>query len=407
MADLLPLPYGRHLIDDADLAAVAAVLRGDWLTTGPAVTAFEDALAERVGARHVVVCSSGTAALHLAALALDLGAGDRAVVPAVTFAATANACKYVGCEPVFSDVDPDNGLMRPDDLQQVLSNAAADGAALKAVFPVHLTGQCVDMAGIHALAQAHGLFIVEDASHALGTTFDAADSGRGAVGCCQYSDIAVFSFHPVKTIAMGEGGAVATNDDALYERLRRFRNHGLVRETARFENTDLAYDASGEVNPWYYELQDLGFNYRASDIVCALGMSQLGKLDQFVDRRRELVARYDRLLAPLAPHIRAISRVPDCQPAWHLYVALIDFEALGLERGNVMRLLADEGIHTQVHYIPLYHHPYYAKHSNRPLQAGAEAYYARCLTLPLHPGLKDEDVDRVVGTLRRILELND
>ncbi len=391
------LPYGRHGIDEDDIAAVAQVLRGDFLTTGPAVDGFEEKLAGITGVKFAVSCSSGTAALHLATLAMGLGPGDLAVVPSITFLATANAVRYVGADVVFCDVDPDTGLMRPQDLEHAI---AEHGGAIKAVLPVHLAGQSPDMKGIAAIARRHGITIIEDACHALGATYGAT-GGDGPVGGCRDSDMAMFSFHPVKTIAMGEGGAVTTNDPVLAARLGDLRSHGMTRDAARFTNSDMAFDETGEPNPWYYEMPEIGFNYRASDIHCALGLSQLGKLDRFVARRRRLAARYDELLTPLAPRIKPLGRMPGCRPAWHLYVALIDFAAAGIDRGALMRRLKDQGIGTQVHYIPVHTQPYYRDLYGKIDLPGAEKYYARCLSLPLFPGMADDDPDRVVAALVR------
>lgn len=395
------LPYGRQTIEDDDLEAVAAVLRGDWLTTGPAVSAFEQALQEKTGARHAIACANGTAALHLAALALELGPGDAVVVPTMTFLATANAARFVGAEVVFADVDAATGLMGPADLAAALDRPEAKNA--RAVFPVHLAGQCCDMEGISALARSRGLRIVEDACHALGTTYRMASGAAGLAGDCRFGDMATFSFHPVKTVAMGEGGAVTTSDPALAGRLARLRNHGMVRDEDAFENQEMALAGDGTANPWYYEMPEVGFNYRASDINCALGLSQLRKLDRFVARRRALAARYDKLLASFADTVRPVGRVPWCDPAWHLYAVRIDFAALGLDRATLMRRLRAAGVGTQVHYVPVHMQPYYRKRYGTQRLPGAEAYYQSTLSLPLYPGLEDGDVDRVVAALRETL----
>ncbi len=390
------LPYGRQSIGEDDIAAVAAVLRGDWLTTGPAVQQFEKALAAKVGARFAASCSSGTAALHLAAMALGLGPGDRVVVPAMTFLATANAARYVGAEVVFADVDADSGLMTAATLEAALHGASN----VRAVFPVHLNGQCADMTALGGIAARAGLKIVEDASHALGAI--EASSGKPA-GSCGHSDMTIFSFHPVKTVAMGEGGAVTTDDAGLYERVTRFRNHGMVHDESRMENRGFAIDSNGALNPWYYEMPEPGFNYRASDIHCALGLSQLGKLDAFVARRRELSSRYDAALAPLGPLVRAIARTPFAAPAWHLYVVLIDFAAAGISRGKLMERLRADGIGTQVHYLPLHLQPYYRRRYGDLDLPGARAYYERALSLPLFPAMADADVERVAAALTRAI----
>lgn len=399
------LPYGRQDIDDDDLAAVAAVLRSDFLTTGPLPPAFEAALAARLGVPHAVVCSSATAGLHIAAMALDLQPGERVVVPAVTFLATANTPHLCGAEIVFADVDPDSGLMRPQDLEAAL--ARADGP-VRAVFPVHLNGQCVDLPSIAALAETQGLSVVEDASHALGTRYrgggNRAEDSEIAVGACAHADMAVFSFHPVKTIAMGEGGAVTTRDPERAARLARLRNHGMDREAGHMTEATAAFDTAGQANPWYYEMHEIGLNYRASDIHCALGLSQLGKLDRLMARRRDLVARYDAVLAPLAPLVTPIARMPWCEATWHLYAVLIDFERLGLERAEVMRRLRARGVGTQVHYIPLHLQPYYRQRYGQLSLPGAERYYARCLSLPLHTRVTDDDVERVAEALTALVE---
>ncbi len=394
------LPYGRQLIEDDDVAAVAEALKGDWLTTGPAVAAFEDAFAAKVGARHAVACSSGTAALHLSALALGLGEGDVAVVPSLTFLATANANRYVGAEVAFADVDPATGLARPGDVAAALDRA---GGGAKAIYVVHLNGQCAEMPAIAALARERGLALVEDASHALGGSRVEAGGAWAPVGACRESDLATFSCHAVKAIAMGEGGVVTTNRPELYERLRRFRNHGMVQDRDDFEVAAQALGPDGAANPWYYEMPEIGFNYRATDLQCALGLSQLGKLDRFIAHRRALADRYDRALAPLAPVVRPIPRAPGCRGAWHLYVVAVDFAGAGVDRGALMRRLAEDGIGTQVHYLPLHLQPYYRRRYGEASLPGAEAYYAAALSLPIHPAMGPEDVDRVAAALEDIL----
>lgn len=395
------LPYGHQFIDDDDVAAVSAALRSDHLTTGPAVEAFEAAFAVRVDAPFAVVCSSGTAGLHLAALALGLKEGEAVVVPTITFLATANAARYVGAEVIFADVDPANGLMTAETLAVALEHAG--GLNARAVIPVHLGGQTAPMAEIAAIARRRGLAVIEDACHAVGTTYGADTGVAVAVGGCRHSDMAVFSLHPVKTVTMGEGGVVTTTDATTANRLRRLRSHGMTNQRTDLVNDHLAFDASGAVNPWYYEMSDIGFNYRATDIQCALGLSQLGKLERFIGRRRALAERYDRLLAPLAPVVRPTRRVPGVTAAWHLYGVLIDFAAAGVTRSAVMTRLRDAGIGSQVHYIPVHEQPYYRRRYGRRRLPGAEAYYARALSLPLFPAMADGDVDRVVEALTRTL----
>ncbi len=395
------LPYGRQDIGDDDVAAVERVLRSDFLTTGPATREFETAFAAAVGAAHAVACANGTAALHLASLAIELGPDDLAVVPSVTFLATANAPRLCGAEIRFADVDPDTGLMQPEHLEAALKAA---GGKAKAVFPIHLNGQCGDSVGIEALARKHGLAIIEDACHALGGSYGGPDGAAFRIGACGHADMASFSFHPVKTIAMGEGGAITTNDAALAERMARLRNHGMTRDPETFSERDQAFDGAGEPNPWYYEMHEPAFNYRASDIHCALGLSQLRKLDRAVERRRALAARYDALLEPLAPTVKPVARNAGCRAAWHLYVALIDFEALGIERADLIRRLRAQGIGTQVHYLPVHRQPYYRARYGAQQLPGADRYYARILSLPLHTRMEDGDVERVVEAIAAIVE---
>lgn len=400
------LPYGRQSLDEDDIAAVEAVLRSDWLTLGPTVAEFEAALAATTGAAHAVVCNSGTAALHLAVLAAGVGDGDLAVVPAVTFLATANAVRYVGGEVVFADVDPDTGLMEPAHLESALLRAAIDfpGRPVKAVLPVHLNGQAGDLAGLAALARGTAATVIEDACHFVGGEVRSADGTWTPAGSVGHGGLACFSFHPVKTVAMGEGGAVTTNDPAAAERMRRLRSHGVLRDSEAFTCPDQAFATDGAVNSWYYEMPELGFNYRASDLQCALGLSQLRKLPRFVERRRALRALYAERLAPLAPLVRPVPvRDGACRPSWHLSVALVDFAAAGRDRATVMAGLRGAGIGTQVHYLPVSHQPYYRARYGRPDLPGAETYYSRCLSLPLFVDMSEADVDRVVDALAAAL----
>jgi len=395
----IALPYGRQVIEDDDIAAVADALRGELLTTGPRVGEFERALAEATGATHAIACNNGTAALHLAARALNLGPGTTTIVPAITFLATANAVRLNGGDVVFADGDPDSGLMRTSDLAGAL--ARCPNRTANAVFNVHLAGQCGDLVAIHALARRHGLRIVEDACHAIGTAYH----GNRRVGDNSFADLTCFSFHPVKTIAMGEGGALTTNDAALAGIIARDRNHGVSRDPAAFTQSDEAFDDAGQAHPWYYEMEWPGLNYRIPDILCALGLSQLKKLPRFAARRRELVAAYDAALAPFAPLVKTIARTPNVEPAWHLCIALIDFKALRSDRASVMRRLAAQGIGTQVHYIPVYRQPYYRELNPDLILPGADEYYRRTLSLPLFPSMSDDDPARVVRALAETLGL--
>jgi dTDP-4-amino-4,6-dideoxygalactose transaminase len=380
------LPYGRQTIEDDDIAAVAEALRADLLTTGPTVEAFETAFKAKVGAEHAVAVSNGTATLHLAMMALGVGEGDVCIVPSVTFLATANCARYVGAEVVFADVDPDSGLMTPDTLADAL--ARAGDRRVRAVLPVHLRGDVCDLPALKAMASAAGAVLVEDAPHALGSTATFGNV-QHRVGDGAFSAFASFSFHPVKTLATGEGGMLTTNDAALAARARSLRGHGMVRPAG--------------AEPWVYEMPELGFNYRIPDVLCALGISQLAKLDRFVERRRALAARYEALLEPLSPLVRLAVRPAGSDPALHLLTVLIDFEAAMTTRVAVMENLKAQGIGSQVHYIPVHRQPYYVNRYGLADLPGADAWYDRCLTLPLYPGMTDADPDRVVEALARAL----
>ena len=385
------LPYGKQTIEDDDVAAVAEALRGDFLTTGPTVEAFETAFAAKVGAEHAIAVSNGTATLHLAMMALGVGEGDVCVAPSITFLATANCARYVGAEVVFADVDPDSGLMTPDTLAKALSGGALNGAPskrVKAVLPVHLRGDVCDLPALKAMASASGAALVEDAPHALGSVGTFGGTAH-PVGDCAFSSFASFSFHPVKTLATGEGGMLTTNDAALAAKARLLRSHGMVREPGG--------------DPWWYEMPELGFNYRIPDVLCALGLSQLKKLDRFVARRRELAALYATFLAERAPRVRLAASPAHSNPALHLLTVLIDFEAEGISRRTVVETLKAQGIGTQVHYIPVHRQPYYVNRQGLADLPGADAWYARCLTLPLYPTMTDGDVERVVDALAGIL----
>lgn len=398
------LPYGRQVIEDDDIAAVADALRADYLTTGPTVDAFERAFAERVGAAHAVACNSGTAALHLAAMALDLKAGDWLIVPSLTFLATANAARYVGADVQFADVDPDTGLLTEAALVAALDQARRAGRNVKAVSLVHLAGRTAPLEGLAKIARAHGLPIIEDACHALGTTYDAAKGRPARVGDGRYGTLATFSFHPVKTIAVGEGGMITTNDSDLAGHMRIARSHGMIREPQHMRDRTAAFEADGTPRSWYYEMHAYGFNYRLPDVLCALGISQLGKLDRFIARRRQLTRLYDEALKPLAPLVRSVPPVPDCDPALHLYAVLVAFDEIKITRQQLMAGLRERGIGTQVHYIPVHRQPYYRGLYGELSLPGADAYYHRELSLPLFPTMTDGDVERVVDALTNILK---
>ncbi len=400
------LPYGRQTVDEADIAAVATVLRGDFLTTGPTVDAYEAAFAEVVSAPFAIACSSGTAGLHLATLALGLGPDDVVIVPSVTFLASANCAAYVGASVAFADVDPNTGLLTPATALEAALRAERDGMGpIKAIVAVHLNGHCVDVA---ALADTFPCIpIIEDACHALGASVTESGRPRVSVGACPHSAMAMFSTHPVKTVATGEGGMLTTRDPELAMRLRRLRNHGIERDPELWTEAELSFDDDGGPNPWAYEMPEPGYNYRLSDIHAALGLSQIRKLNEFVETRRRLRAHYVTALDALAGRtnhaIRPLPIAAGCDPAWHLSVVLINFAAFGTTRAKVMKALRDRGVGSQVHYTPVHLQPYF-RHQHPDLALpGADAYYSQCLSLPLYPSLTEADVDRVVETLAGVL----
>ncbi len=374
------LPYGRQSISEDDIQAVVDVLRSDWLTTGPKVPEFEEALAARVGAKYAVAFSSGTAALHGAAFAAGLKPGDEAITSPLTFAATANCVLYQGARPVFADVSPDTLNLDPDRLAERITPNT------RAVLPVDYAGHPADLDPILALAERHGLTVIEDACHALGAEYKGRRTGSIA-------HMSVFSFHPVKHVATGEGGMVTTDRPDLAESLRRFRNHGI-------SNDARTRQASGQ---WHYEMVLLGFNYRLTDIACALGISQLKKLETNLARRREIAARYTaafrNLRGVIAPTVR-----PDVNPAWHLYPIRINASQLKKDRAYMFRALRAENIGVNVHYIPVHLHPYYRdrfgyRGGEYPI---AETAYEQLISLPMFHGMTDQDVEDVIAAVGKI-----
>ena len=388
------LGYGRQLIEEDDIAAVVAVLRSDHLAHGPGVARFEQAMAVACGAGEAVACSSGTTALQLALQALDVGPGDTCIVPAVTFLSTATAPRWLGAEVGFADVDPDTGLMTTQTLAEAMAKAVGEGASVKVVLPVHLGGRVCDTPALAEIARSVGAAVVEDACHALG----GRDPTGAPVGACTVSDAACFSFHPVKTLAAGEGGAVTLNDPALAERMRRLRNHGVTREAALMQEPG-SFGPDGRVEPFAYEQLELGLNARMDEMSAALGFSQLAKLDRFVTARLALAQAYDAALAPLSPWVRPTPRPAGARLGLHLYQILFETPDLAGRRGAVMRALAERGIGSQVHYIPLYRQPYFRARYGEMWLPGAEAYAKRVLALPLHPSMRAQDVRRVCDAL--------
>ncbi|MGE0558412.1 MAG: UDP-4-amino-4,6-dideoxy-N-acetyl-beta-L-altrosamine transaminase [Burkholderiales bacterium] len=385
-----PISYGRHFIDEEDIASVVEVMRHGWLTQGPKVPEFEAAVATRVGARHAVAVSNGTAALHIACAAAGVSAGDTVITSPNTFVASANCAAYLGATPALADIDPETLNLDPAELAR---RCAAD-QSVRAIIPVHFAGLPCDMPAIQAVASKHGACVIEDAAHALGATYE----DGSPVGNCRYSDMTTFSFHPVKMITTGEGGLITTNSDELYRKLLRLRSHGINKLDDPLLDTDRAFTGP-EINAWYYEMQELGFNYRLTDLQAALGISQLRKLNLFLERRRELANRYDAAWRD-HPAVRPAQSDPGGRSAFHLYVVRIAFEKIGTSRHMFMKRLREKGIVAQVHYIPIHFHPYYASSGNR---AGgfpqAESYYEEALSLPLHYALSDEEQGLVIESI--------
>jgi UDP-4-amino-4,6-dideoxy-N-acetyl-beta-L-altrosamine transaminase len=379
------IPYGRQDVSEGDIAAVIAVLRSDWLTQGPAIERFEAAVAAYCGARYAVAVSSATAALHLAVLASGFGPGDTLVTSANTFVASSNCALYAGGAADFADIEADTFNVSARTLAQRLDGLAAQGRRARALVPVHFGGESCDMAAIGELARARGLFVIEDASHAVGGSYKG-----GKVGNCRHSDITVLSFHPVKIVTTAEGGMLLTNNADLYERLKMLRSHGVTRDAGRLLRDE---------GPWYYEQQMLGFNYRMTDLHAALGESQLKRIDAFVARRAELVDRYDEAFAGLP--LRHQHRDPASQSAHHLYVVRLDDTS---RRRAAFEALRARGILVNVHYIPVHLQPYYAQFGFKPGYCPqAEAYYAGAITLPLFPRMSDRDQQTVIDAVREVL----
>ncbi len=383
------IPYGRQEVTEEDIAAVVRILRSDFLTQGPEVPAFEQAVASYCGARHAVAVNSGTSALHLACLALGLGPGDILWTSPITFVASANCGLLCGAAVDFVDIDPGTTNISPAALEEKLARAARENRLPKVLVVVHFAGRSAEMERIAKLARQYGIRIVEDAAHAMGGRY------RGQpIGNCAHSDIAIFSLHPVKNITSAEGGLALTNDDALAERMRLLRTHGITRDPARMQRND---------GPWYYEQQALGLNYRMPDVLAALGRSQLARLDAYVARRAALACRYDAALADL-PLRRPPLDNAENRSAWHLYAVQIDEEAAGKSRRAVFEAMRAASIGVQVHYIPVHLQPHYRRQGFAPgMFPAAEAFYRRTMSLPLFPTLSEAAQDRVIETLARVL----
>lgn len=374
------IPYSHQSIDELDIAAVEAALRSDWLTQGPAIAQFEDAVATRCGARYAVAVCNATAALHIACIALGIRPGDQVWTSPNTFVASANCARYCGAVIDFVDIDPQTLNLSVDALATKLADAERTGTLPQLVIPVHFAGQSCEMSSIRQLADRYGFHILEDASHAIGGSYQGAP-----VGACTYSDAAVFSFHPVKIVTTGEGGMVITNDEAIYRQLLRLRSHGVTRDPA-----EMGGESDG---PWYYQQVELGFNYRMTDLQAALGASQMLRLVSFIARRRELVARYQAAFANTDIQVQTVQS--DADSAWHLFVIQTPRPE---QRRAVFEALRAAGIGVNVHYIPVHTQPDFQALGFRcgdfPV---AEAYYARAISLPLYADLSHDDQDYVIG----------
>lgn len=385
------IPYARQSIDQADIAAVVEVLQSDWLTQGPLVERFEQAIAQHCGAGFGVAVCNATAGLHLACLAAGLGEGDWLWTSPISFVASANCGRYCGAGVDFVDIDPQTWTIDAGALALKLEQAARQGRLPKVVVAVAFAGQSADMRTIAGLARQYGFTLIEDAAHAVGARYAGA-----AVGCGEFADMTVFSFHPVKIITTGEGGMVVTNRAALDQRLRLLRSHGVTRDAGQ-----MTEDSHG---PWYYQQLELGFNYRITELQAALGLSQLARLDVFLARRRTLAARYQRLLAPLPVSVQAPQA--DAESAWHLFVVRLQGDRIQRSHREVFDGMRAAGVGVNLHYIPIHLQPYYRDLGFKPGDfPQAEAYYAEALSLPMYPDLTDAQQDFVIDTLRGLLEL--
>lgn len=385
------IPYGRHHITSADIDAVVKVLQSEFLTQGPMVPRFEQAVAKYCHSQYAISMNSATSALHIACLALDVGPGDLVWTSAITFVASANCARYCGAEVDFVDIDPCTYNMSISCLAEKLAKAKVDGRLPKVVIPVHLTGQPCEMQAIYSLSQQYGFRIIEDASHAIGGRYK-----NEPIGNCHFSDITIFSFHPVKIITTGEGGMAITNDSKLAKRLARLHSHGITRDV-----TEMTHDSDG---PWYYQQLELGFNYRMTDLQAALGLSQLQQLDTFVSKRHMLAARYNELLSVVPVTIPWQHH--DSYSGIHLYVIRLQSGDRKINHRKVFESLHSDGILVNLHYIPVYRQPYYAQSGfKRNDFPEAERYYASAISLPMYPGLTEEQQLHVVHSLQKVVIL--
>ncbi len=372
------IPYGKQTIDQDDIQAVVDVLKSDFLTTGPKIAEFEQTVADYVGAKYAVAISNGTSALHAACFAAGIEPGDEVITTPLTFAASANCVLYCGGTPVFADVDPKTYNIDPEDIQRKITDRT------KAIIAVHLAGQPCDMDAIHSIAREHGLIVIEDGAHALGSVYKGKKVGS-------MSDMTTFSFHPVKPITTGEGGMIVTDNEDFYKKMILFRSHGITRDDSMMTRND---------GPWFYQQFNLGYNYRITDIQCALGCSQMKKLDRFLARRKEIVARYNEAFAD-CDNIITPYQLSDTESGWHLYIVQVK----KCDRRQVFENMREKGIGVNVHYIPVYMHPYYQEHGYENVHcANAEEIYSHIISLPLYPGLTSEQQDYVIDTLKSLCE---
>ncbi len=391
----MPLQYGRHFIDEDDIAAVVAALKSPSLTQGPLVQKFEQAIADSVGSTYAVSVSSWTAGLHLSCLASRVRPGDTVLTSPMSFVASANCAFYVGAKPAFADIDPTTLNMRPDLVEKECKRLGN----VKAIIPVHFGGLPCDMEGIQKVAKKYNAVVIEDAAHALGAKFEDGTS----VGSCKYSDITGFSFHPVKNIACGEGGVITTNDKNIYMELLRLRSHGINKANDGLVVTEEAF-TDGKQNQWYYEMQELGYNFRLTEIQCALGISQLKKLSFFLKRRVEIADHYDKEFSKLK-NMTPVHFQKRTRSGNHLYLGRVRYQSIGCTRYELMERLKTYGVSGHVHYIPIPMQPYYKENLDIPFENYKEAlaYYREALTLPLFPTMTDMEVETVVKAVKTVI----
>ena len=388
------LHYGQQDIDKTDINAITKVMKSDFLTTGPMVEKFEKKLALYTNAKYAVVCSNGSSALLLSYLSLGMDNKTDCIVPSLNFAAAANAAKVLGANLIFSDSCPESGLVRSNDLLEALKKRKYSRVFF---VPVHMNGQSVNLEKLSQICKKNNVHIIEDASHALGTKFRNNVGRTFMIGSCHYSKMTTFSFHPVKTITMGEGGAVTTNDKNIYEKLMKYRNNGIVRSPTSYKNKRINF--SKIIDKSYYEVHNYGFNLRASDIHCALGLNQLKKIDKFAFKRKKIVKMYDELLSSERQWVKPIKKINYSISVFHLYVILLNIKSIKVSKTKLISELRKNLIGTMVHYIPLHLQPVF---SNKAKLAGAEKYYNTCLSLPLHTNMNYYDVKRVIYKLKEI-----